>query len=405
MCGILGYKEYGDNELIQKRGQDATTEIYKNGFTFVHNLLSITGEYTEQPFVDGNIVALFNGEIYNLPFKKSDGENIIPLYKKYGYHFPEYLDGEWAIVLFDFDENIAIYSTDLFATKPLWRNGAEFASYESGVWGDKIPANTIQVVDLETEKLIKELSIYDFDFTQHKDSYNDWLVAFSKAVSKRGKDRCFIGLSSGYDSGAIQNELRKQNIKHKSFAVGRNENEEIMLKRKPDETIILSDIEKDRLRGFLLGNMENFKYTVRYNGIETNMTIMDDPASIGLAAICEKAQKEKRKVYLSGQGADEIMSDYKLFPDQNEIQEFPDELSPWYNFYGGCQESYIAKEEHVAGTFNIETRYPFLDKDVVQEFLWLKPGLKNKHYKAPLYKYLTINNVPFEKNIKRGFTP
>ena len=31
------------------------------------------------------------------------------------------------------------------------------------------------------------------------------------------------------------------------------------------------------------------------------------------------------------------------------------------------------KEEMVAGAYGIETRYPFLDRDVVQEFLWLKP--------------------------------
>ena len=61
------------------------------------------------------------------------------------------------------------------------------------------------------------------------------------------------------------------------------------------------------------------------------------------------------------------------------------------------------KEEHVAGAYGIEGRYPFLDKYVVQEFLWITSELKNKNYKSPLCNYLTINNFPFEKNQKTGF--
>ena len=36
------------------------------------------------------------------------------------------------------------------------------------------------------------------------------------------------------------------------------------------------------------------------------------------------------------------------------------------------QSSYLAKEESITGGFGIEGRYPFLDKAVVQEFLWLE---------------------------------
>ena len=69
-------------------------------------------------------------------------------------------------------------------------------------------------------------------------------------------------------------------------------------------------------------------------------------------------------------------------------------------------ESYLAKEEYTSGIWGIETRYPYLDKDVVQEFLWLSPELKNKYkgsiYKPPLLYYLDINNFPLF-NKKLGF--
>ena len=86
--------------------------------------------------------------------------------------------------------------------------------------------------------------------------------------------------------------------------------------------------------------------------------------------------------------------------------KFPTDLDgffPWHSFYDGTQVQYLNKEEYVAGSFGIETRYPFLDKQLVQEFLWLTPELKNKSYKAPLQHYLSKNDFPFEDGKKTGF--
>ena len=127
--------------------------------------------------------------------------------------------------------------------------------------------------------------------------------------------------------------------------------------------------------------------------------------------ICDRAKKEGKKVYLSGSGSDEIFSDYgfngeKKFLHSNFGGLFPDDLStifPWASFYGSTMVSYLAKEEYVAGSYGIETRYPYLDKYVVQEFLWLDASLKNSKYKSVLDDYLTTSEYPFEPNIKRGF--
>ena len=50
-----------------------------------------------------------------------------------------------------------------------------------------------------------------------------------------------------------------------------------------------------------------------------------------------------------------------------------------------------------------ESRYPYLDIDLVQEFLWLSTELKNKHYKAPLKEYFVRNDFPFDEGKKVGF--
>ena len=136
-----------------------------------------------------------------------------------------------------------------------------------------------------------------------------------------------------------------------------------------------------------------------------------DNGSIGLGYICSKARCNDELIYLTGSGADEVLSDYgwngiKHYRHSTIGGYFPDNLSivfPWKNFYLNTQRAYLRKEEYVAGTYGIEGRYPFLDKKLVQEFLWLKADLKNVKYKAPLYEYLQRNNFPFDINKKIGF--
>ena len=117
-----------------RRGPDATNiHRSEDGWHFVHNLLSMTGAVTLQPFIsdDGGVVALFNGEIYNFRrlaaelegarhAYRSDGFAILPAYARWGREFVQHLEGEFAIVLVDFGRREVILSTDVFSTKPLW---------------------------------------------------------------------------------------------------------------------------------------------------------------------------------------------------------------------------------------------------------------------------------------------
>lgn len=407
MCGILVHTGNGDNIRISYRGQDKTTEKQIGGFTFVHNLLSVTGNVTEQPFIDeeSGIICVYNGEIYNHEFKESDGEVLIPLYKKYGKDFAKHLDGEYAIALYDFNARRIFFVTDPFATKPLFVKGTQCASYRSGVGGEKMPPNTIRVVHMDTSVYATDI-IHEWDFTnQNKNNYDDWIKAFEESIRKRAKNGCFIGLSSGYDSGAIACEMLKQGINFKAYSFAGKENRTLLdarlaLVKEHEFFKPLPEVKK-----ILEDRIDNEKYCIYYDGVETNMHALDDGGIYGMGTIFMLANLQGRKVTLSGQGADEILSDYQLFPKQGELKGiFPCNLFKWRNFDKGCQESYLIKEEYAGGAFNIETRYPFLDKKLVQEFLWLSVDAKNKFYKAPLREYLIRNKYPFEENKKIGFS-
>lgn len=246
----------------------------------------------------------------------------------------------------------------------------------------------------------KELQAFyehEFDFkNQYKDTYDDWLKAFENAVKKRAMNGCFLGLSSGYDSGALSKELVNQKIDFKAFVVFNNEDQEVLEERlKYIPLFQVVRINEDLWQGyydFLKGKINN--------------KAMKDEASMGVAYMFETARGEKRKVCLSGQGGDEILSDYALFPKQSTFKgNYPKDLYEWPNFRGKMQYEYLNEIEDIAALYSIEVRYPFLDIDLVQEFLWLAPELKNKNYKAPLFEYLTRNNVPFNRNVKKGFRP
>jgi len=123
--------------------------------------------------------------------------------------------------------------------------------------------------------------------------------------------------------------------------------------------------------------------------------------------ILEDSKKQNVKIQLSGQGGDEIYGNNQEYGFDNLFnpEYFPRkliEIFPWNNFYHGGNYSYLTKEEHVAGSLGIETRYPLLDREVVQEFLNLAPKHKNKQYKSPLANYLQVNKFPYIEG-KKGF--
>ena len=425
----------GINFYTKFRGPDNTNQAKIKGYNFIHNLLSITGEFTNQPFVDNGVVCLYNGEIYNhleLGDYKSDGECLIPLYRKYGYDFIKKLDGEFAITLVDFEKNVVIMSTDIFKTKPMFytiTDGIGSSSYSDPLIKlghknvNKMEPNTTLIIDLETKEVLEKRKVHEFDLTQHKDNCDDWIVAFEKSIEKRTKnirEQIFIGLSGGYDSGAICCELLNQKIPFKSYTVIGTENNNILnqrfslLKGNEQQSLNKNNNEVVLAQNYITKNTEPFKYVTYSNSSDYNeywLSLVNDNGAKHLSHVCNYAKKDGKKILLSGQGADEIFSDYgfggvKKYNHSNFGGLFPEDLStiyPWPSFYNSSMESYLAKEEYVAGSYGIESRYPFLDKEVIQEFLWLKNDIKNSHYKSVLYYYLKKHNYPFTENEKVGF--
>lgn len=416
------------NKKLKNRGPDFTNFETLDNFFYLHNLLSITGKLTKQPLYSDDLILLYNGEIYNyndFGNFESDGYSILELYKNKGHESFKYLDGEFAIFLYDKYLKRFYISTDTFGTKPVYysieNSNIGISSYAEPLQKlgfnniKRATPNTTLIIDSDRFEIIDSFTNYTFNLNQYKNTYEDWEISFYESIKKRVmglNHNILVPLSSGYDSGLICSVLNNLNIDYVSFSIIGKENENVLLdrihKNKNSNKEIIKSIESvdiNRIRNTFEEEVQYFSYGP--NPYEFTHNGFDDPGSIGLYYVLNNSKiKYNTKVVLSGHGSDEMMTNIPNYGFKtNTPHPFPENLNdvfPWGNFYYGSQWSYLMKEECVAGSLGIETRYPFLDRIVVQEFLNLSVEFKNKYYKGPIKHIFDKLQYPYSEQ-KIGF--
>ncbi len=142
---------------VATRGPDGQGEYVSPLFSAIHHRLAIIGpdERGTQPMVLDDVVVVFNGCIYNYKILRekleadgvrfisdADTEVIPHLYRRFGMGMFNLLEGMFAIVLWDKQEELCVVGRDTFGEKPLFvcqQNGRiGFASsqnaFEKGHW-------------------------------------------------------------------------------------------------------------------------------------------------------------------------------------------------------------------------------------------------------------------------------
>ncbi|HET9106468.1 MAG TPA: asparagine synthase (glutamine-hydrolyzing) [Steroidobacteraceae bacterium] len=143
MCGICGFN-WADEGLIEgmksrlvHRGPDDHGSYVADGISLGHRRLSIVdlSAAARQPLSneDGTVWITFNGEIYNhqelrarLQGKghvfrsRSDTEAIVHAYEEYGLEFARYLDGMFALAIWDAPRRRLVLARDRLGMKPLY---------------------------------------------------------------------------------------------------------------------------------------------------------------------------------------------------------------------------------------------------------------------------------------------
>ncbi len=146
MCGIVGFVGKNLKELklddavesLRHRGPDFGDSFQEwvgtNCLFFGHRRLSIIDLSNEgnQPMHEGEVSIIFNGEVYNFLELKathlggesfhsnSDTEVVLKLYRKFGAKFVEYLNGDFAMAIFDRHKGELLLIRDRIGVKPLY---------------------------------------------------------------------------------------------------------------------------------------------------------------------------------------------------------------------------------------------------------------------------------------------
>lgn len=183
MCGIAGFTRFhapvGDESTllqmgnaIAHRGPDAHGEYLENNIGLCHRRLSIIDLSTagNQPMWsnDGNLIMVFNGEIYNFlelrgelekrgyQFRtRTDSEVILALYGFEGETCLNYLNGMFALAIWDRTRQELFLARDRLGKKPLYY----FHDQQRFIFASEIKA-ILEVPAVPRE--VREDAVYDF---------------------------------------------------------------------------------------------------------------------------------------------------------------------------------------------------------------------------------------------------
>jgi len=384
------------------RGPETTNTVYIDDYMLSHNLLDVSNHLMIQPIYQDDIALLYNGEIYSPGvFRGRDTEQIIPFYEEFGPMFVNEISGEYGICICDFRNRTVNLYTDIFGTKPIYYSiesgNIGISTYASDLTllgfrnNKRVEPSTYIKIDLDTLKIIEKKTHSVFTIMEDKTSYDTCASALQNAVNCRADQPVAVGISSGYESGYllqqtvnnpqhrfyyIKNGLEDSQVMDTRFQLCEENGNKCTVINYTDFVSIYNQIEDLHLK----------------KRCENGDVYCTATSAKMLSSMMRKIKNNNMKIFLSGQGGDEILSNYHgphdlpFFAHNNLKNTFP-----WANFYGGCNRLNIDMCEYVGGSHGIECRYPFLDRHFVQEFLNLHTKLKTRKYKSVLNEMLKIS--------------
>jgi len=408
--GLDNYGVYENGKIINhKRLENLKREEIKDGIVLAHNLLAIVGEVF-QPIAYKESVLVSNCEIYNYKelskkykiVSKNDSDFLIKAIDKKGLKIFEEVNGPFAIAYLK--ENKLYLKRDLLGIKPLWYSlddkSFAFASEKKVL--EKIGCEKINFLDprqeityeiLKNKITIKKIPFYKID--KKKIDVKEMHLTIEKAIIARAFKEQKIGVlySSGIDSLIISKILKDNNIPFKGyFAYAKD------VKEAKDLSNVL------RTEKEYLFNIEKIKVGKRE--IEktipklVNLVESSNPIKIGVSLpiyfASLKARKDGCKIIFSGLGADEIFSGYHRLKESNNLLK--DSINLLYQMH----ENDLYREDVVCTNNNIEARFPYLDKEVIEASLRLEKeqrikDLENKVILRKIGKNIGLLKEDYER--------
>ena len=397
------------SKLLRHRGPDWSGVWNNDNAILVHERLAIVDtENGAQPLINDNrnhILAV-NGEIYNhkqlekelaapYPFKtKSDCEVILPLYLEHGTEFIDKLQGMFAFILYDAEQNRYLIARDHIGIIPLY--------YGYDEHGQLFVASELKAL-VPVCKQIKEFPpghYFDSKIGELRKYYKrDWmsydavkdnpasLIELKAALEHSVKSHLMsdvpygVLLSGGLDSSltsVIAQQFAKRRVEDNdqseawwprlhSFAVGLAGSPDLVAAQKVADAIgtVHHTVHFTVQEG--LDSLRDVIYFLETYDVTTIR------ASTPMYLMARKIKAMGIKMVLSGEGSDELFGGYLYFHKAPNAKEFHEEtlrkLDRLHMF--DCNRANKAMS-----AWGIEARVPFLDKEFMDVAMRLNPQAK-----------------------------
>lgn len=375
MCAINGFNFRDENlilkmnKIISHRGPDGTGFFCDENISLGHNRLSIidTSESASQPMksFDGNLMIVFNGEIYNFkelkkelkdyPFRtSSDTEVILAAYQKWGKECVKKFNGMFAFAIWDKIKREIFLARDHIGVKPLYYfwNGQDFifsSEIKAILEHDiprrlnreafnhylrvlyvpepftmfdnvyKFPSASFGIFKNRNLSVQKYWDISNGNMEYFKDSKKDIAQKLQKRVHKSVESQLIsdrpigVYLSGGIDSSVILESVRCNRKSVDTFSIG------FSLSEQEEREKFNADFNLARRTADYFETNHSEVFVSQKNVldlIEKAVWHMDEPISnptaIAMMKLAEFA-KQKVDVVLGGDGGDELFGGYERY--------------------------------------------------------------------------------------------
>jgi asparagine synthase (glutamine-hydrolysing) len=390
MCGIAGILSFHQEwarehalpllnamaSAIQHRGPDADGFYVQGRLGFAHRRLSIidiAGGAQPMQTLDGDVCITFNGEIFNFIElrtaliakgyrfnSQSDTEVILHLYREYGVAFPQYLNGQFAIGLWDkreqtlvlvrdpvgicplyyfYDQNIFSFASEIKALVPVLPQKLTIAPQSLDAiftgWTCTPPAtifNNILQVKPGALLIIKNQEItekiyWDLEFPTHRDEYDhrsesvlveELHERLLQATRLRLRSDVPVGayLSGGLDSSVLVALMHTQTTARlRTFSLGFADT---ALDETPFQQQVVNYLGTDH-------SCINVEYAQIAQQLEATIWHTESPilrtAPAPMGMLSKLVHEQGYRVVLTGEGADEILGGYDIFKEA-KVRQF-----------------------------------------------------------------------------------
>ncbi|HRJ54778.1 MAG TPA: asparagine synthase B [Anaerolineales bacterium] len=404
MCGIAGALNQPANENVQQmvaklahRGPDGHGVQPLDHATLGHTrlaILDLAGGHQPMQYEDTWIA--FNGEIYNyrelqrkyLPEQNlkthSDTEVLLHLFKRFGPEFIKLLDGMFAFVIYRNGETLM--ARDPLGIKPLYlgksANGSTtyFASEIKTLQGlatsiQEFPAGHWLHSKTDWHRYYDIRKTIQLFSGSEADALPIIRETLYNAVQKRLLADVPVGvsLSGGLDSSIVSMLACKGTEQLHSFAVGVEGSEDLAAAQQMSEflhtqhhQLIYNEADMVKALPEVLYYLETF-----------------DPALVRSAIpnyFLAKLTADHVKVFLTGEGADEIYAGYEYLSEFTQPEALQNEM---IEITEALHNTNLQRADRMSMAFGLEARVPFLDVKSVATALGFPPAWKLHNGRVP----------------------